>query len=410
MNRKRDILNAALQCYLLAFIQRIVQTVVSGTTYMHNWHIQAIAWHLQQVYEGRIRRLLITVPPRHLKSLCASVAFPAWLLGRDPAIRIISASYANEFAGQIASQFRNVIQSLWYREAFPGLAIAQDTANDFKTTRNGQRYTTSVGGALTGMGADVIIIDDPMKSDDANSRTQLNKVKDWYQGSLLSRLNDKSRSATILIMQRLHVDDLAGNILRSEGQNWTHLNLPAIADVDTCIEIGPDEFHHRKAGELLHPARESATVLDEMKSAMGNRLFSAQYQQRPVPEQGNLIQWQWIKTYDRLPAFSPGGETVQSWDTAYKEGTDNDYSVCTTWLIKDKQYYLVDVFRKRLSYPDLKREVKRRAAHYHATVILIEDTVSGQALIADLRDERAGLRPIAVRPKGDKVERMSTAS
>ena len=105
MNRKRDILNAALQCYLLAFIQRIVQTVVSGTTYMHNWHIQAIAWHLQQVYEGRIRRLLITVPPRHLKSLCASVAFPAWLLGRDPAIRIISASYANEFAGQIASQF-----------------------------------------------------------------------------------------------------------------------------------------------------------------------------------------------------------------------------------------------------------------------------------------------------------------
>jgi predicted phage terminase large subunit-like protein len=228
-------------------------------------------------------------------------------------------------------------------------------------------------------------------------------VSEWYDSTLTSRLDCKTEDAIVLIMQRLHVDDLVGHVL-DKGENWTHLNLPAIAEEDEEIPLGGGAFHPRKVGELLHPEREPREVLEEQKAAMGSQSFSAQYQQAPVPEGGALIKGAWFRTYGRAPERARGERLVQSWDTATKAEMTNDYSVCTTWLMRGKDYYLLDVLRKRLAYPDLRRKILAHAAAHAATVVLIEDAGTGAPLIDDLR--REGKRPIPIQPEGDKIVRL----
>lgn len=174
----RTDLEAVLRYDLVSFIQRVFQTVDSAPTYMHNWHIEAIAWHLQQCFNGRIKRLIITMPPRNLKSICASVAYPAWILGRDPSRRIICASYAHELTEKHARDCRSIMESNWYKSTFPRTRLnpKKSAVTEFQTTRHGFRYGTSLGGALTGRGGNFIIIDDPIKSADAMSDVKRESV------------------------------------------------------------------------------------------------------------------------------------------------------------------------------------------------------------------------------------------
>ena len=180
-------------------------------------------------------------------------------------------------------------------------------------------------------------------------------------------------------MQRLHVDDLVGHVL-DKDESWTHLNLPAIAEEDEEIPLSNGRFHRRKAGELLHPEREPKEVLERVKAEMGSQNFSAQYQQAPIPPEGALIKGNWFRTYPQAPERAPGDRVVQSWDTATKAGMTNDYSVCTTWLMRGRDYYLLDVLRKRLEYPDLRRTILSQAAAHAATAVLIEDAGTGAPL------------------------------
>jgi hypothetical protein len=186
-------------------------------------------------------------------------------------------------------------------------------------------------GTLTGRGADLIIIDDPLKSEEAMSDPARKRVIDWYSGTLVTRLNNKDRDAIVVVMQRLHEDDLAGHLLGQGG--WQRLDLPAIAIEDSVIPTGPGKFHTRRTGDILHPARESQEVLDRIKAEIGSLMFSAQYQQRPVPLEGNLIRRDWFKYYDQLPPKDPSARIVQSWDVAMMTGETNDFSVCTTWRV-----------------------------------------------------------------------------
>jgi predicted phage terminase large subunit-like protein len=209
-------------------------------------------------------------------------------------------------------------------------------------------------------------------------------------------------------MQRLHVDDLVGHVL-DKDEMWTHLDLPAIAEEDEAIPLGDGRIHRRKAGEVLHPEREPREVLEELKAAMGSQAFSAQYQQAPIPAGGALIQGDWFRTYVRAPERAPRERVVQSWDTASKAGTTNDYSVCTTWLMRGKDYYLLDVLRMRLEFPDLRRKILSHAAAHAATAVLIEDAGTGTPLIQDLR-RQSRLRPIPIRPERDKIVRLEAQS
>src|SRR5262249_43904477 len=292
------VLDAALHADLYSFVQAIFPIVSPGYQLSRNWHLQAITYALTTVMKGEITRLIIAVPPRSLKSICASVALPAYVLGYDPTREIICVSYSEALARKHANDCRAVMASSLYRRLFPRARISplKDTELEFMTTARGFRLATSVGGTLTGRGGDLIIIDDPMKPQEAQSESARDNVQKWYGNTLLSRLNDKTRAAIVVVMQRLHVDDLIGHLLEQEG--WTVLKLPAIAEVPEQILLGPGRFHCRKPGDLLHPEREPQAALDKQKREMGSAEFAAQYQQTPVPPDGNMISWEWFQFHN----------------------------------------------------------------------------------------------------------------
>jgi predicted phage terminase large subunit-like protein len=404
------VLRAILRTDLRFFIRKVFATVSPGETYLHNWHVDAVVHQLMRVHSGESRRLLINQPPRSLKSICASVGYVAWLLGHDPRRRVIVASYSGDFAAELHRQFRMVASADWYAALFPDLRWAKETGLELITTQGGSRYATSVGGTLTGRGADLIIVDDPLNANEVYSEPARKRVIGWYGGALVSRLNNKQTGSIIAIMQRLHEDDLAGHLIRQRG--WDHLDMPAIALEDEIIELGHNRSHVRRVGDVLHPERESREALEAIKAEVGSLLFSAQYQQRPVPVEGNLMRRSWFKTYDTLPASSSGTKIVQSWDVAMITGGQNDYSACTTWLTHGHDAYLIHVYRGRLEYPDLRRKVIALATEYRATTVLIENAGPGMNLLQDLRDTMPfGMtRPIGVKPEGCKIDRMAAQS
>jgi len=404
MNRA---LKAILRTDLRFFIRKVFATVSPGEPYLHNWHVDAIVHQLMRVHAGESRRLLINQPPRSLKSICVSVGYVAWLLGHDPKRRVIVASYSGDFAAELHRQFRMVVGSEWYAALFPNTRWAKETGLELITTQGGSRYATSVGGTLTGRGADLIIVDDPLNANEVYSEPARKRVIDWYGGALVSRLNDKQTGSIIAVMQRLHEDDLAGHLIRQGG--WDHLDMPAIALEHQIIELGHNRSRSRRIGDILHPERESREALEAIKAEVGSLLFSAQYQQRPVPVEGNLIRRSWFKAYDNLPANSFETKIVQSWDVAMMTGGHNDYSVCTTWLAHNDDAYLIHVYRDRLEYPDLRRKVIALAREYGATTILIEDAGPGMNLLQDLRATmpQGMTRPIGIKPEGSKIDRMA---
>ncbi len=406
------LLDAVLRQDLASFIHMTFDTVARAQPFHPNWHIEAVAWHLQRCFTGEIKRLVITLPPRQLKSICGSVAFPAWALGHDPSKRIVCVSYSAELASKHALDCRAVMESARYRRLFPNTRISREKNAElnFITTERGYRISTSTGGSLTGRGGNLIIIDDPIKPDDATSDVKRPAVNAWFDRTLYSRLDDKRDDVIALIMQRLHDEDLAGHILGKEP--CVELRLPAIAETDERIPIGPNRYYERRAREPLHEAREPIEVLKRIKASIGSFNFSAQYQQCPVPPDGEIIKWKWFQIYDAPPEREATDQIVQSWDTASKAEEISDYSVGTTWLIRGNEYYLLDVCRERLNYPDLKRRVIEHALRFAASSIIIEDKGSGIALIQDIGSENVvGLaKPIPYEPEGDKVTRMHAQS
>jgi predicted phage terminase large subunit-like protein len=245
-----------------------------------------------------------------------------------------------------------------------------------------------------------------MKPAEAMSDTKRAAVQEWYDGTLYSRLDDRTRGVIILVMQRLHLDDLVGHVLGKE--DWAHLDLPAIALAPQRIRIADDEEHERAVGEVLHPAREPLAELERLRATLGSHAFEAQYQQQPVPTDGALIKWRWFRTYGQPLGRQAGDQVIQSWDTANKAGERNDYSVCTTWLIRGEAYHLLDLHRERLEFPDLKRRAVALRQRYEADAVLIEDRGSGTQLIQVLLEE--GLHAIAIAPETDKATRLYAQS
>jgi predicted phage terminase large subunit-like protein len=371
-------------------------------------HLEVIAGKLEACRRGQVTRLVINLPPRQLKSHLASIAFPAWWLGHNPAGHVICASYGQELAEKMARDCRRVMSSRWYKELFRTRLADRQAVQDFTTTAQGTRMATSVGGVLTGRGADLIIIDDPLKPDEALSESRRKGVNEWYDHTLLSRLNDKAKGCLIIVMQRLHQDDLVGHVL--EQERWEVLAFPAIAAADEAHVIESPlgrHFFRRKVGDALHPERESAATLAHVRQAVGEYVFASQYQQNPTPLGGAMVRTKWLRFYDPGACPNRFDEVVQSWDTANKATELNDYSVCTTWGVHDKDYYLLDLYRGRLNYPDPKRKARELAQRHRADTILIEDKASGTQLIQDLKEEHMfAVTPYSPPPGTDKIMRL----
>lgn len=390
------------------FLMKVFETLHPGEPpLVMAWYLRAICHALLEALEENEKRLVITVPPRHLKSIAASVALVAWALGHNPRAKIMVASYSQDLARQHSHLTRLVMQSEWYRRDFPRTRIS-DTCNralELETTAGGVRKAVSVGGSITGFGADLIIVDDCMKADEARSPVVRQELRSWYDGTLLSRLNDKASGRIISLQQRLHEDDLPAYLLE---KGYHHLNLPATAEKEEWIPIGPDDEYFRQVGDLLNPDREDKATLEQLRCDLGPVVFSAQYQQEPIAAEGNMIRLEWFGTYKEAPPRYCFTKIVQSWDTGMTSAPTSDYSVCTTWGFEREQrkWYLLDVFRKRLDFPDLKQAVIDLRNRYRADKVIMEQAGSGFALCQDLRATKS-IRLLMVKPVASKEERFN---
>jgi predicted phage terminase large subunit-like protein len=406
-------LHAYVRQDFCSFVQKTFTTVNPGVSFSRNWSTEAVTHALEKVVNGATTRLIINIPPRHLKSICASVALPAFLLGHDPTRKVICVSYSDDLASKFSNDFRAVMRSPWYQQAFPGTRIdkAKDTEAEVRTTKRGYRLATSVGGTLTGRGGDVIIIDDPIKPQDAQSKAVRDRCVQWYENTLLSRLDDKVHGAIVLVMQRLHLDDLAGHLL--ERGAFEHLCLPAIAEKHEIIPLGHGLTHSRRPGDALDPVREPLSALESQRAAMTPLVFSAQFQQSPIPLEGNLIKRDWIGYFNGDLPPQEGDYFVISWDTAMKSSELADYSVGTVWQVRGrgKEIYLVDLVRGRFEYPELVvaatalwRKWKFNGTY---TYLVIEDKGSGSSLIQSLQREKILAHRHHAKIEGDKIMRLT---
>lgn len=385
-----------------SFLVKAFHTLNPGTKFEDNWHLDLIIEYLKSVESTDTKRLIINIPPRSLKSTLISVAWPAWILGHHPNKRIIVASYSQSLSLKHSIDCRSIINSDWYKIAFPDVCLMKgaNVKHKFLTNKHGFRFATSVLGTLTGEGADVIIVDDPHTPLQAASTVERKRAIDWYDQTLCTRLNNKKFGAIVLVMQRLHQDDLTGHLLGKKI--WTHLKIPAIATKDHVYSINGKKIVYKK-GQFLHPLRETSNEITNAKLELGSFAFNAQYMQEPVVDTNSLINPDWIKRYKKIP--TEYAMCVQSWDCAIKIKSANDYSVCTTWYKINNQYYLIDVFREKLKFLNLKAAVLRLQKEFNAEIILIEDKASGQSLIQEL-ESKDDLSVIGVNPHKDKETRF----
>lgn len=389
------------------FVAGAFRQLYGDEPFHRNWHIDAIAHHLIEVVEGKTKRLLITMPPRTLKSFIASVCLPAWLLGRNPSEKIICASYGQDLSQDFSYNMRKLMQSGWFKTVFPDCHLdpKKQSLDDIRTTRGGYRLSTSTGGTLTGRGANIIIIDDPIKAQDAHSETVRESAWKWFTSTVLSRLNNQKTGRIVVVAQRLHMEDVPGRLIAGGG--WKELCLPLVADRDQFINVAPDVQVHREASNILHEQLFSAEVIATQRSAMGERDFEAQYNQRPLPPGGALFELKWFQRYDERPKAQQIEAVIQSWDTGYEIENHNDYSVCTTWALSGKRCYLLDVYREKLPFHALEKAVYEQRKRWKADLVVVENAGSGISLYQNIRGLAGHRWLFRLKPVGSKQNRAS---
>jgi predicted phage terminase large subunit-like protein len=405
-NTDREAADTVYRNHLGAFTYAAFKVLNPGMRLVPNWHIDAVCYQLEEMVTGRSRRrLILNSPPRSLKSFKVSVALPAWILGRNPAAKIICPSYSEDLAYKFSRDCRALVETPFYKRVFPRTRLnpRKATEAEFETTQRGYRLATSVGGTLTGRGGDVLIVDDPIKADDAHSQVALMGANDWFRNTALSRLDDQRNSVVIVAMQRLHVDDLSGILIE---QGWPCLALPAIALEPADYVLGEKEFYHRPADQLLQPNRDSLEAMEELKQHVGSRVFAAQYQQNPTPPEGNMIKAAWLGRYDGSLGRAKFRRVVIACDPAGKAGIHNDYTAISIVGIDKHAIHLLQVARGHWTLMQMRDQILRLAAHWRADLVIIEDTSSGTGLIQLLKDHRS-INVIGRRPKDDKETRMA---
>ena len=431
-----------------SFLAKAFTIVSPGDEYLANWHIDLIGNKLQQVQERNLTRLIINMPPRNLKSISVSVAWPAWLLGHNPTTRIMTSSYSQALSNKHSLDCRLILNSPWYQETFPLVKIAkgENQKSKFVTTQRGFRFSTSTGGTATGEGGDILIVDDPQNPSKINSKKYRETTIEWFEKTFISRLNNKKTGAIVIVMQRLHAEDLCGYLLDKKYSPWEILKLPAIYEQKTIFScpkqiipfsassltktksstlgyrellISPvtplaaaarDDVGNNiilEPGMVLHKEREDIDSLNKIKLELGEYNFAAQYQQEPVPSSGSMIQKSWLKYYSQKDlALLEFSQIIQTWDTAIKAKDESDYSVGITIGINSEAHYILDIYRNKLEFPELITAVQSQVQKWHPQAILIEDQASGQSLIQSLKSN-IKIPLIAIKPKFDKVTRFA---
>jgi predicted phage terminase large subunit-like protein len=397
------------QCSLADFVRGGWDVLEPGTPMRDGWHIETLCQHLEAVSFGQIRDLLITIPPGHMKSLIVSVFWPAWMWHWKPTWRGIFSSYDATLAIRDSVKCRQLLESDWFAGKFSPkwrFSTDQNVKSYFQNTEMGFRLCLSVGGKGTGFRGDCVVVDDPLNAEDRFSDIRLKQAIRWWDTTMSSRLSNQATGARVIIMQRLHEDDLAGHVLEKGG--YEHLNLPSEFEPDRAAKtkIGWSD-PRRKAGELLFPGLFPKAVLDQAKKDLGSLDYAAQHQQRPTAMEGSLFKRAWWKYYDVAPAEFE--QTVLSLDCSFKETTSGSYVVFQIWGKKGADLYLLAQVRLRIDFPKtiaafrwlIKRD-PRIGAKY------VEDKANGPAVIATLQREIPGIVAVAV--EVSKEARWAAAS
>lgn len=410
-----------------AFIRAAWHVLEPSNPFVANWHIDAMCDHLAAARTGEIRQLLINIPPRHMKSMTVAVLWPVWLWATNPALRFLTASYADDAVTRDTKKSRRLLQSDWFRLYWPALQLVRDAnrADRYENTATGHRIAATVGGkGGTGEGGDILILDDPQQPTIAGSATQRQKAIDWYRDTLASRFNDPRTYVQIVIMQRLHENDLAGYLLEQGG--WTHLCVPARYEPQHPF-VWPDD-PRTVEGELLWPERLPGAELDKLAAHMTSHVAAGQLQQRPAPREGAILKRQWWRCFppallepvrdggvERMPVGLPAfRRIVCSWDTAFKAKTTSDYVAGQVWGVSGPDRYLLRVFHERASLQETERamlEQRDWVLRYWPRVpltILVEKSANGVEILEALKREVPGMLPVTV--SVDKVLRAEAAA
>lgn len=397
---------------LIAFTQQ------TFPAYRANWHHEVLADALDQFIDGPITRLLVFLPPRYGKSELVSRRLPALILGRNPDARIISCSYGAKLASRNNRDVQRIIDDARYAELFPDTrlfgknirTVAQGTFlrnNDIFEIigHRGYYISAGIGGAITGMGADYALIDDPIKNRlEANSETFRDNIWEWYTSTLYTRLEENAR--VLVTMTRWHEDDLAGRLLQQmsadpEADQWTVIRFPAIKD-EPDIPYDP-----REPGEALWPDKYPVARLATIKATVGSSEWEAVFQQRPAPAEGGMLKRGWWQFYRTPPARFD--EVIQSWDMSFKDTKSSDFVVGQVWGRRGAEKFLLDQVRARMDFPTAAQAVVLLSAKWpEARAKLIEGKANGPAVIAYLTKRIPGL--IEVEPLGGKIARAAAVS
>lgn len=385
---------------------------VATEDFIDGWHIKAICDHLQALYERRLptSRLIINVPPRCGKSMIGMVFFPVWLWINEPTRKLFTGSHSDDNRTRDAVLSRNLMGTEWFQARWGNLIQFKGDQNQktwYENTHGGNRLTFTTGGGITGSGGNTIGLDDPLDIKKRSSVAHVRALNNWVGQGMASRLNDKLHDLIYLIMQRLREDDPTGYLRTKQPELWTHLCLPMEFEEERRCVTPIFTDPRTKEGELLW-SKITAEELKIIKSDQGGD-YSGQYQQRPANMEGNIFQRQWWQYYSS-PLFVTFDYYVQSVDTAWETNAENDYSVCTTWGISGKNVYLVDIWRAKVHYPDLKRALISLYQKYKPLVLLIEDTASGKAVIQELLRDKQVIPVKAIKVIGAKEVRAKQST
>lgn len=389
MTAALDMATQAMASSLLAYALAVDQTYRIGA------HHRLLADRLEALERGDIKRLMVFMPPRHGKSRLTSEIFPAWYLGRNPHHQVLFSTYGQELADGFGRKVRNLVADPLHTSAFPECRLADDSSSikRFNTSKDGVYYAVGAGGAITGRGADILLIDDPLKGrEEADSRLMRDKLWDWYASVAYTRLMPGGR--VCVVQTRWHEDDLSGRLIDREGHDWEVISLPAIAEVGDILQ--------RKAGEALWPDQYGEAALQDIRRTIGEREFAALYQQRPTPLEGALFKREWIQ---RAGAFPHGAAVTLGVDLALSSKHTADYTAIVA-MARDEfgKLYVIDAIRERVDFPGALRLIRLMADKHKPRLIAIEQ-VAYQAVVVQqlLRDTTLPVR--GVTPDRDKVTR-----
>ena len=407
---------------MVFFIKRAWHVIEPSRPYVHGWHMDALAEHLEAVSKGDITRLLINVPPGTMKSLATACFFPAWEWGpRGLAhTRFIGASHEESLATRDCMHMRRLVQSEWYQKLWPTeLAGDQNAKTFFQNTKSGWRQACPVG-SMTGRRGDRVLWDDPHSVEDAHSPAKLESANRIFRETLPTRLNDPDKSAIIVVMQRLNQKDVSGEIV-AHGLGYEQLILPMEYEQPRKMTSIGFIDPRSKPGELLFPERFPASVVERDKKIMGEYAVAGQFQQRPSPAGGGIIKVEKFRLWPHTKQMPDLQYIVQAYDTAFTEKTAGDPTGCQVWGVFEHEnrqnVILLDCWNEHLSYPKLKNKViDDWGARYggvkgdimkpsrKADVILVEAKGSGISLLQDLR--MANIPAIGYNPgRADKITR-----